>query len=237
VSLPYRWQPLAAGYTSFRNLKPGDIVPYDHAVYRVVETRVREDHPERPNVVTLRPIEVVADDPRSRDHDRHIGTIPYFTWYTYPDLHYPICSTCSEPLPCREQMAVDLSEQAAERFERFTLAGVCPACSEPVSQRQKSMTWEDNAVVPGGPPVTFHLRRACRESARRYEMQWVALDPNRRRHVLTCQGSLTVHYSGERDCTELAECPGSFARHPLVTRHYPGHSTCYCVAGDLKSAS
>lgn len=239
MSLPYHWRPLGLRLANAPELKRGTIVPFEHAVYRVVETRLEPDDEKLPLRVVLRPIHITRDDPRSRDHDLHLGSPKHHLWYIYPDEHYPICATCHEPLPCREQMAQEISEAAAERFERFTMAGVCPACQEPVSSRQKSLTWEDNAVVPGGPPVTFHLRANCWGSAQRYELQWVAADPNRRTHKLTCFGHLSQHYDGTWSCTKLDECAGEYAQHKSYERHFPGRTersqggTCWCLAGEL----
>jgi hypothetical protein len=223
----------------FAELKPGTLMPFEHAVWRIVETKYIEEHGDRPCTVVVRPISITADDPRSRDHDLHLGSDKYHLWYIYPDEHYPICAACHEPLPCRERMAEQISGQQAERFERFTMAGVCPACQEPVSSRQKSLTMEDNAVVPGGPPVTFHLRAKCWGSAQRYEKQWVALDPGRRKHKLSCAGHLSEHYDGSWSCTEMAECAGEMAQHKSYERHRPGRTdrsqggTCWCLAGEV----
>lgn len=240
MTLPYRWHP--DGTKPIGNadkLEPGMLVPFEHQVYRVVEVRRRnDDELDRPEylrriyAVVLRPIEITSDDPRARDHDRHRGSRKHQIWYIYPNEHYPICATCHEPTPCRDQMAEKHAARGAEEFSRYTMAGVCPACQEPVTKRQKSMTWEDNAVVPGGPPVTFHMRYTCRGYARSYEQQWIQLDPERRKAVLTCAGSYTGHYDGSMDCTELDACPGRDASHRSGVNHYPGHSTCYCVGGD-----
>lgn len=231
--LPYYWRPLGNALAGFAELKPGMLMPFEHAVYRIIETKYIEEHGDRPCVVVVRPVGVTADDPRSRDHDLSLGAEKYHVWYVYPDGHYPICATCYEPLPCREQMAEKYSAEQAARFERYTIAGVCPACQEPVSQRQKSLTWEDNVVVPGGPPVTFHLRASCWGSAQSYELDWAAADPDRRPLRLTCKGHLSEHYDGTWSCSKLDECAGEMAQHRSYERHYPGHSTCFCVAGEL----
>jgi hypothetical protein len=233
MTLPYRWRPLGADH--FRlvtKLKPGDLVAFNHAVWRVIKVHPKPEDEEYPYRVIFRPVEINTGDVRDRDHDK-AWKVQARTWFdVYPNEHYPVCATCHEPVPCRDQMAEEVSAYEAEQFDHYTTAGICPACLEPVSQRQKSITWEDNAVVPGGPPVTFHLRNACWSSARTYEQRWAQLDPNRRKLTLTCTGHLARHVDGSSQCTELAECPGPKAWHSSYENHYPGHSTCYCVAGD-----
>lgn len=223
MSLPYEWRPDGTRF-KWDGPEVGDLMPFEHAVYRVIAVRDRRTEPghaddERPIRVVLRPVEVSEADPaRARDRDLHLGAgASYVSWQVYPDEHYPICAACHEPLPCREQMAERVAEASAKRFDRYTTAGVCPDCQEPVSQRQKSLTWEDNVVVPGGPPVTFHMRNKCRYSASVYEKRWVAADPERRKALLTCPGHVTNHGDGTYECTQMVECPGPTAAHPSYT--------------------
>jgi hypothetical protein len=233
MTLPYTWRPLGANhYRVTTSLQPGELVAFEHAVWRVVEVHPKPQDEQYPWRVILRPAHINTGDVRDRDHDKAYKAGKHAWWDVYPNEHYPICVTCHEPLPCRDQMAAKISAQEAEQFDCYTTAGICPACQEPVSQRQKSLTWEDNAVVPGGPAVTFHLRRACWSQARRYELRWVAFDPGRRKPILTCAGHISYHRDGTAQCTELAGCPGPRAYHPSSESHHPGYSTCYCVAGD-----
>lgn len=215
----YRWYP--SGTRHKRRPDVGDLVPYEHAVWRVVEVRDRDDE-ERPYAVTLRPVEETRDDPRARDSDLHLSIHRYYSWDVYPDEHYPICACCYEPLPCRYKVAERAGEAALKKMGRYETAGVCPACEEPVTGRQKSLTFSENLEVLGGPSVTFHVgRRGCSYTAGEYEKRWVAADPERRRASLTCRGRVTNHNDGTYDCTELAECPGPSARHDVYT-------TCSC---------
>jgi hypothetical protein len=206
---------------STKNLSVGAILAFDHAVWRVVEKSRHPDDRERPWTVVLRPIAITGDDPRARDHDQHLATPEYYYgWQVYPAEsagHYPVCATCHEPMPCRDQMAERVSAASAADLERYTIAGVCPACEEPVSSRQKRMTWPDNAAIPGGPPVTFHLRGQCFGSAMSYEKRWHALDPDQRRRVLSCTGHVINHNDGTYECSEFDVCPGPQASHPSYT--------------------
>jgi hypothetical protein len=223
--------------------EPGQLLAYDHAVYRVIEVRVKPDDqwPEglreqlagrrqsvrlayAPYNVVVRPVRVTGNDPTARNHDMHLSKPGgrMVAWDIYPNEHYPICGACLEPLPCRHEHARHVAEQQMQQLSRYEDAGVCPSCRELVTTRQKSLTFSENLEIPGGPPVTFHIgRRGCRYSAGEYEKRWVAADPERRKATLSCPGHVTNHNDGTYDCTQLAECPGPLAFHP-------SYSVCRC---------
>lgn len=205
----------------------GDVVALNHEVWRVVE--IRDLPPEqwrdadrlrsgkhKPQVARLRPARLVnhPDPVKAKSEDEHYGTLHVWSWDVYPDPeHYPVCACCGEPMPCRAEVGRKTAQEAVEHMGRFEVDGVCPACSEPVTKRQKSLTFSENLEVLGGPPVTFHLRGKCHYSAMKYEQRWVAADPARRRTLLSCAGHLTNHNDGTYDCTAYGECPGPVARH------------------------
>lgn len=218
----------------------GDLIAVDHGAWRVMEIRPKpadlwtDDEREavrtsyRPADVTpcnvvIRPARFRGDDPLLRRHDRHLAVRggQIYTWYVYPDEHYPVCAACGDPTPCRERTAARIAAREMAVMGRYELAGICPACSEVVTARQKSLTYADNLEVPAGPPVTFHQRGRCVGAAVKYERRWVAADPGRRRPSLYCEGNVTNHNDGTYDCTALSECPGP------VTAHR-GYSTCRC---------
>lgn len=240
MSLPYRWSPEGTTYT--REPAPGMLWPFEHEVYRIVEVNPVPESDwtdaEReyvggikaefraafsPRMIVVRPASVTSGDVRDRDHDRHFRYGGRFgSLDVYADDHYPICAQCHEPIPCRDKMVERISEQAIARMGRFEVPGICPACSEPVTRRQESQTWPDNAVVFQGPPVTFHLRSRCFSSAVDYEKRWVAADSEHRRSVLSCVGMVTNHNDGTYECSQLTECPGPRAQHKSYT-------VCRCV--------
>lgn len=149
------------------NTRAGDLIAYDYRVWRVVEVR-------------MKPADLVKGG-----YDRNVVIEPLrggkpvhlscgrMTWiYKYPSEHYPVCHTCGDLMPCREQVIEETVKAEAERMSRYEMPGVCPACREPVSQRQLRQTWPQNLVVPTGQPVTFHLRKRCAEEAMRYDSLW-----------------------------------------------------------------
>jgi hypothetical protein len=118
-------------------------------------------------------------------------------------------------------MARRVAAESSKRMSLFETPGVCPACSEPITLRQKSVTFEDNIEIPGGPPLTYHAGRSgCRASAAQYEQRWVKADPNRRT-ILTCPGHVINHGDGTYECSELTDCRG-----PAVS--HPSYSSCCC---------
>lgn len=236
LDLPYQWYPRGTQRLYYEAPEPGSLIALAHAVWRVIEVndipaeQWTEEQGEavstrgahyRPYVIVIRPANVTSGDPRDRDHDIHLQACGA-TWDVYPDEHYPVCASCAEPLPCREQMAAQVAEKSAKWMDRFSVAGVCPACQEPITSRQKSLTFSENLEIPGGPPVTYHAGRAgCRYSAMAYEKRWVAADPNRRRTTLSCAGHVINHNDGTYECSELVECRGPRA-------HHPSYSKCRC---------
>lgn len=230
MSLPYRWSP-SGGSPQWKTPDVGALVGWDHAVWRVVEVREipKVDWSDRdrriaesrgaPWVVVIRPAALTGDDPTLRRHDIHLSCHRRTRWDVFPDEHYPVCAKCSEPLPCREQMADRMVSAATARMDRYSTEGVCPACEEPITSRQKTIVFDDNTEIPGGPPVAFHAGRGgCRAFAARYEEQWAAADPEHRRVTMSCPGWITNHGDGTYECSREHDCPGLQARHQSFRR-------------------
>ena len=136
---------------------------------------------------------------------------------------YPVCSHCHQLMPCSDSYITGQMDAAVQAAARFETPGVCPSCMEPVTSRQRSITFETNLHVPLGPPVTFHTRTRCVEAARRYDEQ--VAESTGCRPVLSCAGALTRHVGLVAVCTD-PECPGPHAWHASVTlcagrRHCP----------------
>lgn len=244
MSTSRKWRP---DYThSVQRPTVGDLMPYDHKAWRVIEvrdipegdwtdeerTQLTSRTPEyqvknRPFVVTVRPIRITGNDPRARDHDRMLGyprNSYGHIWDVYRDEHYPICNLCGEPTPCREQLAIRETQTAMVRMGNYEDPQRCPACKEVFTSRQKSITFSENLVSPLGPPVTFHWRRDCRWEAAEYERTWAAADPKNRTIILSCPGRVTTHSDDTYECTTNDKCPGPVAFHS-------GGSICGCCPG------
>jgi hypothetical protein len=131
---------------------------------------------------------------------------PRHCWDVYPSSgRWPQCSCCGEPMPCRaevEDREVTLALRQVEKLAKRR-PGCCWGCGDPITSRQKSVTYPgDNLDLPGGMEVRFHTRSGCRHHACRYEVRWIAGDPRRER-ILTwpkCGGMLVVHGDGSSEC-------------------------------------
>jgi hypothetical protein len=242
VTVSIRWYPDHTNRSSDPPA-PGDLIAWEHAVWRVLAVEVKPesewtDEERRsvmvykrsawnriaPATVTARPILPATVGPAARREDLNLNKAAgWFDWHIYQDEHYPVCAQCGEPTPCRDRLGLREAEQAMRKMSRYETTGVCPACSEVISGRQKSVTFTENMEIPAGPPVTFHAGRGgCRHSAAQYEQRWVDADPAHRRTTLSCPGDVTTHNDGTYDCTESRECRGPDAFHP-------SYATCECL--------
>ncbi len=107
-------------------------------------------------------------------------------------------------MPCQHVVIDTIAEHSGKTFERYGTPGVCPSCQEPVTRRQRVITFERNLYGLG--TVTFHLREKCRHAAFEYDRE-VHRDDGE--FELTCPGSarrgldengLPVTYCTEPDC-------------------------------------
>ena len=215
----------------------GELIAHKHAVWRVVRV---EDLPlsdadrdvwlnagmPDPEIWLARPYRITLDwvagakPPWAKDgDDRKRGTISvparaHPWWHVYTSERWPQCSCCGEPMPCRAELE---DEQVATSLDRVAKMeaippGACWACAEPISTRQKAVTYPgDNLNLPGAHAPSFHTRSNCLPAAHAYEERWVAADPRRER-ILTwpaCNGSLIVHGDGSTECFGgVLECRG-----------------------------
>lgn len=231
MTLSYAWSP--HGTTAqYKPPTPGTLVGWEHAVWRVISAadipKDRWTDAERKAVAaggaTYRPVIVVVlpytadtDTPGTLDQELRLVCHEHTVWFVYDSEHWPACGRCGEPAPCREQTQARVAAAAAARMERYSIPGVCPACQQLVTARQRSITIPDNLFAgPAGPVVTFHLRDCCWGFAVDYEARWAAGDPSRRT-TLSCRGSVTTHNDGTYECTEMTGCPGPRANHPSCT--------------------
>ncbi len=225
-----RWMPREGQWLPTPRPAVGALLAYEYRAWRV---RSVSDLPEQewtdrdrdralpagsfpppvPYVVVLRP--ATTDQTfTAHDEDVHLRVNGGdWGWRQLPE-HYSVCVSCGDVPPCREIHAEQSGKAAMARLSRFEVSGICPACGEPITARQRSITWQDNVELLGGPPVTFHSgRRRCRHAASRYEQKWVAENPGTRRCTLSCPGHVTNHNDGTYACTKLSDCPGPLALH------------------------
>lgn len=223
----------------------GAVVAYDRRAWEVRHVSDADPTPEEqkrlshyrqpyrdqasPYKVTLRRLHGAPHENENSAGDLgvRVRAAAYNPLPAYPNGRVPLCSCCGHPWPCLE---ADQQAQAAKELKRAEkalrlLPGCCPACEEPVTSRQKSITFGGpNVQNPLAEGPTFHLRRKCYAAAADYEEMWVAAEPGRRRSLLTlrCEGTVIVHHDGTAECfgANGSDCPTVYARHR-------GYSACY----------
>ena len=219
----YRWRPVGGSPVyNPADLAAGQIIAIDcdglrHRPWRVETVRLADD--DRYSIAICPHGVDLASEQAGRGSvsiHRH-GSGVYLL-----DERYPVCSHCHELMPCSDTHIGAQVEADARRTERFETPGICPACLEPVTGRQQSVTFGDNLHVPLGPPVTFHTRTRCFEEALRYDEQ--VAESTGCRPELSCAGTLTRHVGLSAECSEL-RCPGNQARHARVA-HCSGRRFC-----------
>lgn len=236
---PDRWSPTGRSQDTCDRPEVGQIVGWRYATWRVIEVAVRADadltdedrkvlngyKPQfrdraRPYVVVVRhergPI-LVKHTQRLHDGSLtvHLG-MPvgrHHRWHVM-DERYAVCACCNHPHPCQEYARERIAEAEAERLTRLLdshAPGVCAACREPITTRQKVMVFpEPSLLVPGAPGPTYHANRwSCRRQARSYELdKRLPAYPDVVR-LASCPGLMFRHEAdGREECTAEAMCTG-----------------------------
>lgn len=132
---------------------------------------------------------------------------------------YQTCSCHGHIWPCQEIDQAEMAAHQAGRMDRLMATaepGVCAACLEVITTRQKTVTFpEESRFVPGAPGPTFHAGRgACWGKAEEYERAGRLLDDEFVPRLASCPGIRFIHESrslsleGRIDCTAGAGCTG-----------------------------
>lgn len=216
------WHPsVNEGFIPAKHIREGSLIAIDHPefrhkAWRVHDVRYRGDG--RTSVI-VRP-----DGPEFdfAQHNVPLGFQAHAFVYVLPE-HYAVCVRCGQVPPCAEVWTERVSQAHVKHQERFELEGVCPACREPVTDRQRSHRFELNVHVPLGPPVTFHMRKKCWPSAVAYDRtvaKSLGRDP-----LLSCDGLLVRHLDHTTECTNIT-CPGADKAHGNAARCYALTAKC-----------
>jgi hypothetical protein len=242
------WHPEGVGRAGGRRKRPnvGDTVAYDRRAWEVrhvADADPTDDELERLSHYVqhardqMLPYRISLRRLYGEKHDREnsVGDVGLRVpvrrygdpFHIYPNGRVPLCSCHSQPWPCLE---ADQQEQAAKELreaerELRLLPGCCPGCQEPVTSRQKSITFGGpNVRNPLAEGPTFHLRSKCHGAAARYEEAWVNAEPGRARSLLTlaCRGTVIVHHDGTAECfgADDSDCPSVYARHRCYSACY-----------------
>ncbi|WP_327591262.1 hypothetical protein OHA25_61125 (plasmid) [Nonomuraea sp. NBC_00507] len=220
-----RWYPVRTS-TEYPRPEPGQLIALRHAVWRVEKVQdlpLSDTDRDKwldagmPNIATWRrrPYRVRAQwvagakpewlTAAQTSAQMDIPADTYMTWHVYEGGRWPQCSCCGEPMPCWAELEDEQITASLNRVAKMEAIppGACWACAEPITTRQKSITYPgDNLDLPGGQEPRFHIRSRCRSFAERYEEQWLAADPRRQRLLTwpSCGGILLVHADGDSEC-------------------------------------
>ncbi len=239
---PDRWRPSqrtawtgAAGvYARFRE---GALVGWRYGAWRITELRLRHTANQtdeerdaadwaKPYGLVLThesgPLIIKPGEPSQTLHDGrrtvHLSAaksrlVSHFQILPEP---YQVCSCHGHIWPCQEIDQVAYAAALAEQMDKIEAShapGVCAACREPISSRQKTVTFpEPSRLLPGAPGPTFHTgRAACWDEAERYERAGRLAD--------------------NPDIVRRASCPGIRFIHEQ--HGMPTHMRLQCTAGPL----
>jgi hypothetical protein len=257
------WAPLEGRLTELGRIPVGSLIAFDYKPYRLIEVRERPFDLWPENIqaefarmggtdpeawwARVQCIRLQPDGHASGTRDRSRLVRACYSFHVLPE-HYAVCHRCGDLPPCRETvMDRQVAEATAVMEQAMAIRpGDCHACGKPVTARHKAIVFPGvNLIRPDLPDgsVIFHGRHGeCVNRAYRYDEQWAAAEPGRRRRF-ECAGRQVRHADGTLECTEGAGCPeangptGWVVHHQAYTWHRPGVATgdgeCWCVSGDL----
>jgi hypothetical protein len=182
----------------------------------------------RPRTTVLRhesgPMILKEGEPSQRLHDGsrtvHFRSRPLVgTPFVVLSEPYKVCSCHGHIWPCQEMDRSTLAAHQSRRMDRLiatTQPGVCAHCLEPITTRQRSVTFpEPSRFVPGAPGPTFHAgRAACWGAAEEYERKGRLADNPDVVRLASCPGIRFIHEQRgmpaeqRTDCTAGPFCTG-----------------------------
>ncbi|MCG5464194.1 hypothetical protein MED01_002359 [Micromonospora sp. MED01] len=234
---PDRWTPTSQGDETFARPRVGQLIGWRYATWRVAEVTVRSDADltdEDRKVIAgfkpdyqdqVRPYAIVLRHERGPvlvEHTQrlHDGTVTvhlgvragrHHRWHMM-DERYAVCACCNHPYPCQEFAQERIAEAEGARLSRLLdshAPGVCANCREPISSRQKTVSFpEPSLLVPGAPGPVYHFGRwSCRHAAGRYELEHrLPAFPGVQR-LASCSGVMFRHEAdGREECTAAELC-------------------------------
>lgn len=162
------WQALDR-VRSYRDLKVGMVIGLDFAAWEVthISPMVEPDESGRDMRATLHRLHGPKAERENQFGDMAVryGSTAYGL-NVYRSGRVWLCSCCSDPAPCRLEVAEEVSGEEAREFEerlKRMAPGLCYACGEVITQRQDRIAFAgDHADFPGRSGPTFHTRKACR---------------------------------------------------------------------------
>lgn len=187
------------------------------------------------------PLLIERDWPAKRLHD---GTteISFRVRSAMPGVVLPepymACSCHGHIWPCQEIDQMQMAAHAGRNMDRAlatTAPGVCAGCLEPITTRQKTLTFpEESRLVPGAPGPTFHAGRAeCWAAAEKYERTGRLVDNPDVVRLASCPGIRFVHDARDWPAEKRAECTAGTlcsGQHGPAGYHMPARACWHRIA-------
>ncbi|MEV5211365.1 hypothetical protein AB0K35_28215 [Micromonospora sp. NPDC053740] len=131
-------------------------------------------------------------------------------WHRLPDP-YQACSCHGHPWPCQDRDRMVLTQHQMRKMDRLMATaqpGVCAHCLEPITTRQKTVTFpEESRFVPGAPGPTFHAGRAASwQGAEEYERAGRLVDNPDVPRLASCPGIRFIHEQHSMPTEQRVEC-------------------------------
>jgi hypothetical protein len=152
-------------------IEVGMVIGFDFRAWEVTHVKERDPkegdrHGGHDRIATFRRLH----GPR-HERENEFRDVPFtyssraYGIHIYRDGIVWLCSCCKHPVPCRMQIAKELSEREAATMEsRLNRMGpgICYGCGEVITQRQERITFPgEHADFPGRSGPTFHTRQKC----------------------------------------------------------------------------
>jgi len=207
IMIGTQWRSMQGANTFARDLVPGNLIAVDYQPMRHQPWRIHDVRQvDGRTALIVRPVGEQFD---FAQYNESISIRSTAMVDVLPE-HYSVCARCGQLPPCAEVWNEHVAGVVTSRAARYETAGMCPACGEPVTYRQRSIRVEENIVVPLGPPVTFHARRGCGTAAVRYDQE--VANTTGRAPILSCPSLQIRHTDGMHECGNEA-CPGQHVAH------------------------
>lgn len=221
---PDRWSTSRCEGTRLVSRRPrvGEVVGFRYSAWRVTEVRSVPDvdltDAEQRRVASgwRHPcdIELLHLAGPMIDGEDQVVVRNHGVLWTWLGERFRTCSCHGHPWPCQDYDR-DVLVATLNRDTRRKLAGagpgVCAACCQPITARQRTVAFpEPSLIVPGAPGPTFHAARLeCWLDALRYETeQRIPAHPTVTR-LVSCPGIRFVHeLGGHHECTAGPACTG-----------------------------
>lgn len=160
---------------SYRDIAVGMVVGFDYAAWEVthVSPKVETDESGRDMRATLHRLYGPKGERENQFGDMAVSfSSRAYGLRVYRSDRVWLCSCCGHPVPCRMEVAEEVSAAESREFDarlKRMGPGICYSCGEVITKRQERVTFPgEHADFPGRSGPTFHTRQKCVQERRLY---------------------------------------------------------------------